>query len=325
MERCKVAVLWPCDGAQRAELERSGGERCEFLYAEGLTREERLPLLQQAEVIFGEPGIREIVQCPKLRWIQLSWAGTDAYTMREGFPQRVALTNASGCFRTVIPEYVLAVLLEMCRNLKDYAAFQQQGIYRRLREQVVLSGKRALIMGAGDIGTGTARRLKAFDVHVTGMRRTERNYPDCYDAMITRDGLSEALGEADIVVGCLPFTKDTVRMLDAEMLGRMKDDALLVNVGRGNLIDTDALVRELQAGRFRGVALDVTDPEPLPPGHPLWSMDRVVLTPHVAGQSFGFCRDTEDKVVRLACRNLERYLEGKEPENLVNFETGYAS
>lgn len=326
MEKVKVAVLVPCDLVQREMLENAGKDRCEFIYvSQNLTREERLPLLQEAEVIIGEPGIREIQKCPRLKWIQMSWAGTDVYTMREGFPRKVKLTNARGSFQTVIAEYIIAVLLEMCRNLKQYALLQQEGKWMPIKSEVQLYGKNVLILGAGDIGTGAAKRLKAFGTHVTGMRRTDRNYPDCYDSMITAEELDAALPNADFVIGCLPNTSDTKGLLDERRLRLMKKNALLVNVGRGSLIDTDALVKVLQEGHLGGAALDVVTPEPLPPGHPLWKIDRVILTPHIAGQSFGFSKDTENRVLHICCQNLERYLDGRELVNVVNFEAGYVS
>lgn len=326
MEKIKAAVLVPCDLVQKEMLEQAGKDRCEFIYVNPeLSREERLPILQNVQVIFGEPGIREIQKCPHLKWIQMSWAGTDVYTMREGFPRKVKLTNAKGSFQTVISEYIVAVLLEMCRNLKQYAFFQQQGKWQPLRSEMLLYGKRALILGAGDIGTGAAKRLKAFGVHITGMRRTERNYPDCYDVMITDAELDEALPNADIVIGCLPNTPETKGLLDERRLRMMKESALLVNVGRGSLIDTDALVKVLNEGHLRGVALDVMEKEPLPSDHPLWKIDRVIITPHIAGQSFGFSKDTENRVIHVFCQNLERYLEDREMVNVVNFETGYVS
>lgn len=326
MEKVKAAVLLPCDGAQREMMEEAAGGRCEFVYVDSrMTREERLPILQKAEIVFGEPGIREIQKCPGLKWIQMSWAGTDIYTTREGFPRKVRLTNARGSFQVVIGEFILAVLLELCRNLKGYAINQSRCVWKKLGSETLLYGKRALILGAGDIGTGAAKRLKAFGVHVTGMRRTDRNYPDCYDVMITGQELKEELPKADIVIGCLPDTADTKGLLDEEMLRLMKKDAFLINVGRGSLIDTDALVKVLTEGRLGGVALDVVNPEPLPAEHPLWKFDRVILTPHVAGQSFGFSKDTENKVVRIFCQNLERYLSGKELVNRVSFETGYVT
>lgn len=325
-EKVKVAVLLPCDLAQKEMLEEAAADRCEFIYVDkNMTREERLPLLQKAEVIFGEPGIREIGQCPRLKWIQMSWAGTDVYTMREGFPEKVKLTNAKGSFQTVISEYIVAVLLEMCRNLKQYALQQQECRWKPIESETLLYGKRVLILGAGDIGTGAAKRLKAFGTHITGMRRTDRNYPDCYDAMITVEELDRELPGADIVIGCLPNTPETKGLLDEKRLRMMKKNAFLVNVGRGSLIDTEALVNVLKEGHLGGVALDVVDREPLPPEHPLWKIDRVILTPHIAGQSFGYSKDTENRVIHICCQNLERYLEGKDMVNIVNFETGYVS
>lgn len=326
MSKMKAAVLLPFDQLQRETLEAAGKGRCEFIYVEeSMTREERLPLLQQAEVIFGEPGIREIQKCPGLRWIQMSWAGTDVYTMREGFPRQVRLTNAKGCFRTVIAEYIMAVLLSMCRNLKQYANQQKEECWQRIRQETLLYGKKVLILGAGDIGTGTAKRLKAFGTSVTGMRRTDRNYPDCYDAMITADELDRVLPTADIVIGCLPSTPETRGILNERRLRSMKKDAFLINVGRGSLIPTQDLVNVLNDGHLGGVALDVLEEEPLSAGHPLWEIDRVILTPHIAGQSFGYSRDTENRVLHVCCQNLERYLDRRELLNQVDFETGYAS
>lgn len=326
MEKVKVAVLLPCDLAQKEMLEDAAADRCEFVYVnKDMTREERLPVLQEAEVIFGEPGIREISRCPRLKWIQMSWAGTDVYTMREGFPEKVKLTNARGSFQTVIPEYIVAVLLAMCRNLKQYAFQQREGRWQPLGSETLLYGKRVLILGAGDIGTGAAKRLKAFGTHITGMRRTDRNYPDCYDAMITAEELDQALPNADIVIGCLPNTSETKGMLNESRLRMMKKNAFLVNVGRGSLIDTDALVKVLKEGYLGGAALDVVDTEPLPADHPLWGIDRVILTPHIAGQSFGYSKDTENRVIHICCQNLERYLDGREMINVVDFKTGYVS
>lgn len=326
MEKVRVAVLLPCDPAQREMLESAGADRCEFIYVDQkMTREERLPVLQSAEVIFGEPGIREIRQCPRLKWIQMSWAGTDVYTMREGFPPGIKLTNARGGFQIVIGEYIVAVILELCRNLKQYAIRQQEEKWQPLGSETLLYGKKILILGAGDIGTGAAKRLKAFGTYITGMRRTERNYPDCYDAMITSDRLDEVLPSADMVIGCLPNTNDTGGLLNERRLRMMKKGAFLINVGRGSLIDTDALVKVLKEGHLGGAALDVAAPEPLPAGHPLWKMENVILTPHIAGLSFGHAKDTENRIIHICCQNLERYLDGKEMVNVVNFETGYVS
>ena len=223
-----------------------------------MTREARLDILREAEIVMGQPGLREIRQCPRLKWIQMGWAGTDIYTSRDGFPREILLTNARGCFQVVIAEYVMAVVLSLCRRLKIYAGQQNEGLWNPLGEETLLYGKRALILGAGDIGTGVAKRLNAFGVHVTGMRRTDRNYPDCYDAMITTDALDRELPLADIVIGCLPETPETKGLLDIRRLCMMGPDAFLINVGRGSLIRTDELVEVLEAGHLgrRGAGRD---------------------------------------------------------------------
>lgn len=326
MDKKKAAVLLSVDRTQKEMLKAAGRDRVEWQFIDPqMSREERLPFLKEAEIIFGEPGIRELKSCARLKWVQMSWAGTDVYTMREGFPDGVMLTNARGCFQTVIAEYILGVLLSMGRNLRQYALLQQEECWHQIRKETLLYDRQVLILGAGDIGTGAAKRLKAFGAHVTGMRRTDRNYPDCFDAMITGEELDDRLPRADIVIACLPSTRETRGLLDERRLRSMKKTALLVNVGRGDLIPGDALVKVLEDGHLGGVALDVTDPEPLPKGHPLWKIDRVLLTPHIAGQSFGYSRETEQKVLNLCCQNLERYLEGRDLVNRVDLEKGYVT
>lgn len=327
MEMVRTAVLLPFDKQQRELLEAAGKGRCAFSYIDlEKGREERLKRLVEAEIIFGEPTLAEIWQCPRLRWLQTSFAGVDRYTMAEGFPsQKVMLTNARGCFGTVIAEYIVAVILELSRNLKQYALLQQKACFRPLGFEMLLFGKHILILGAGDIGTAAAKRLKAFGTYLTGMRRTERNYPDCFDEMITEEDLESALSKADIVVGCLPATEKTRGLLNLERLHQMKKGAFLINVGRGNLIDTKALTAVLEEGWLGGAALDVTDPEPLPEEHPLWKMEQVILTPHIAGVSFGYSKDTENRILHICCQNLERYLTRKELLNQVNFSEGYVS
>lgn len=327
MEKIKTVVLFPLDKTQQELLEASGKGRCEFVYIEPKeSKEKRLGLLQEAEIIFGEPEISEIQRCPRLRWVQSSFAGMDCYTMATGFPAtRVILTNARGCFGTVIAEYIVAVTLSLCRNLKAYALCQQEARWQRLGSETLLAGKHILILGAGDIGTAAAKRLKGFGTYLTGMRRTDRNYPDCYDAMITEEALDRALPKADIVIGCLPSTAKTRGMLNKKRLCQMKKGAFLINVGRGDLIDTEALVQLLTEGWLGGAALDVTEQEPLPEDHPLWKMKQVILTPHIAGVSFGYSKDTENRIVQICSQNLERYLSRKALLNQVDFSAGYVA
>jgi phosphoglycerate dehydrogenase-like enzyme len=125
------------------------------------------------------------------------------------------------------------------------------------------------------------------------------------------------LPKADIVICCIPNNTDTVHFLNDKRLRLMKEDALLINMGRGNFIVTDELIKIMGEGHLLGAALDVTEPEPLPPGHPLWDMENVMITPHIAGPSFSHCPETEDKIAAICCDNLKRYASGLPLKNLI--------
>ena len=167
-----------------------------------------------------------------------------------------------------------------------------------------------------------AKRLRGFDCTVIGIRRTGGMLPG-FDEMHTLGELDDLLPRADVVAGCLPGTKETAGLLNESRLRRMKPSALLINCGRGSLIDTAALETALQEGRLGGCALDVTEPEPLPGESPLWNMENVILTPHISGASFGHVAETEDRIYALAAENLRRYLEGEPLLNRVDFAAGY--
>jgi phosphoglycerate dehydrogenase-like enzyme len=171
-----------------------------------------------------------------------------------------------------------------------------------------LADSRVLIVGYGAIGEALERRLAGFEVEVTRVARTPREGVHGYDAL---PGL---LPDADVVVLIVPLTAQTLGMVDASFLARLRDGALLVNVARGGVVDTDALVSELGSGRI-AAALDVTDPEPLPPGHPLWSCPNLLLTPHVGGASSAM----EPRAHRLVRDQLARFAAG---EPLVNVMSG---
>jgi phosphoglycerate dehydrogenase-like enzyme len=200
------------------------------------------------------------------------------------------------------------VLLSFYRHLPFFLDAQRAG---RWDFQVTdtLQDKRVLIVGAGDLGVQLARRLEPFDVTTTLVGRTAR------DGVRGEDELPGLLGSHDAVVLVVPLTSDTSGMVDAEFLSRMADGAILVNAARGPVVDTDALVAELRTGRLRA-ALDVTDPEPLPPDHPLWSVDGLLLTPHVAGS----CTGREKRAYGVAAAEVARFVRGEEPRNLVHGE-----
>ena len=257
-----------------------------------------------------------------VKWMHLPFAGANRHAGRPGAAERI-LTNSSGAFGATIAEHSLGMLLAFARHLPTYLKQAERGLWEDCGTEWGLIGRTALVLGTGDLGTQTALRLKAMGMRVIGCRRTGGRPEGPYDEMHASDGLDGLLPNADAVFCCLPSTPATVRMLDARRLALMRDDAVLINVGRGDLIDTDALVALLRQGKFTGVGLDVTDPEPLPPDHPLWYFDNVIITPHVSGIGFGHLGKTQSDVWRIALENLRRWCAGEPLMNVVDQEQGY--
>ncbi|HEY0499214.1 MAG TPA: 2-hydroxyacid dehydrogenase [Kutzneria sp.] len=265
----------------------------------------------EAEVLIppflaGKRAVPLVDKLPELRLVQLLSAGAEVWLGR--LPEGVALSTCRGAHGGSTAEWVVAVLLSFYRHLPYFLDAQRD---RRWAFQVTdtLQDKRVLIVGAGDLGHQLARRLAPFDVTTTIVGRTAR------DGVHGEDELPGLLGSHDAVVLVVPLTSDTTGMVDAKFLSRMADGAILVNAARGPVVDTDALVAELRTGRLRA-ALDVTDPEPLPADHPLWSFDGLLLTPHVAGS----CTGREKRAYGVAAAEVARFVRGEEPHNLVHGE-----
>ena len=245
----------------------------------------------------------------------MTWAGADRY-LGGHFPQNVRLTTASGAFGETIAEHALAMLLALCRRIPAYV---RAGQWNDLGCEKQVNGATALIFGSGDLGGSIARRLKALGVHTVGVCREARRRREGFDVLTTLECAELFLPEADFVLCALPHSEQTAGWLDAARVGLMKQDAVFINVGRGSFADTDALAAVLSDGRLFGVGLDVTDPEPLPQGHPLWTLPNAVVTPHVAGVSFGHLPQTEEKIWAICAENLRRYLQGEPLKNEVSF------
>jgi phosphoglycerate dehydrogenase-like enzyme len=243
---------------------------------------------------------------PALRVVQLLSAGADAWTGR--LPAEVVLCDARGVHSSSTSEWAAAVILAYVRGLPAFirdqaAAYWSRGDHLPTDE---LAGKRILIVGAGAIGAALAARLAPFEVSLTMVARTAR--PGVHGVA----ELPDLLPGADVVVLLVPLTAQTRGMVDARFLARMPDGALLVNGARGPVVQTDALVAELASGRLAAAA-DVTDPEPLPADHPLWSMPNFLLTPHVAGTVRGLL----PRAYRLAGEQIRRYAAGQPLVNEV--------
>ena len=243
----------------------------------------------------GAPG--------RLRVIQTLSAGVDWLVGK--VPDGVTVCNARGVFDIPLAEWVVGAILALERGFPTARDAQAHGEWAAYRA-IELAGRRVVILGQGSIGGAVAERLRPFGVELVGVARTAR------DGVLGMSDLDGALPSADVLVNLLPMTTETARLLDARRLALLPDDALVVNAGRGGTIDTDALVDELARGRLRA-ALDVTDPEPLPAGHPLWSLPNVLITPHIGG-------DSDEAVIRsyaVAGDQIRRLAAGQPLENVV--------
>jgi phosphoglycerate dehydrogenase-like enzyme len=251
---------------------------------------------------FPENGFVDAL--PRLQLVQLLSAGAERFVDR--LPEGVILCNARGAHTPATAEWVMAATLAAQRGIPHFVREQAAGRWS-FSTQRTLTGARVLMVGAGDIGRTVGRMLENFDVDLTYVARTAR------DGVRAIDELPELLPHADVVVVLVPVTPETVGMVDAAFLAAMPDGALLVNASRGVVVDTDALLAELQAGRLRA-ALDVTDPEPLPEGHPLWTAPGLLLTPHVGGA----IPDTDERAAAAVTDQVARILAGEPLVNVVD-------
>jgi phosphoglycerate dehydrogenase-like enzyme len=267
--------------------------------------------LAGAHVAFGQPPVDEARDSQTLRWVQLSSAGYGSYDrkdVREAFGRRgAALTKSSFVYANPCAEHVLSFMLAWARQLP--AAFEQQRGERgwpqeRLRQRsVLLTGQRVIFFGFGSIGARLAQLLAPFTPHLSGVRRSVSGDESIETFSFDDPRLAERLGAADHVVNLLPGTAATAGFFDAQRFAAFKRGAIFYNVGRGTTVDQSALLEALRSGSLGAALLDVTDPEPLPPAHPLWQAPNCVITPHGAGGH----HDEGDRLVDHFVTNFARF------------------
>ncbi|MGY1644551.1 2-hydroxyacid dehydrogenase [Geodermatophilus sp. SYSU D00703] len=253
----------------------------------------------------GGTGIPDgfLAALPHLRLVQLLSAGAERFVDR--LPEGVVLCNARGAHTPSTAEWVVAAVLAAQRGIPEFVRAQDAGRWAP-RTCGTVVGARVLVVGAGDIGRTVGRVLAGFDAEVTYVARTAR------EGVHGTGELPRLLPEADVVVVLVPVTEETTGLVDAAFLAAMRDGALLVNAARGVVVDTGALLAELRWGRLRA-ALDVTDPEPLPEGHPLWTAPGLLLTPHVAGN----VPQSNERAAAAVTDQLARVLAGEPLVNVV--------
>ena len=269
--------------------------------------------LAQATIIMGWPKPRDLCHARNLRWLQTMWAGTDEYEPEGILPPGVILSSSSGSNSLSVAEHMLAGVMALCRRLPTYRDSQKQHRWTDEGRMKTIFGGTVLVVGAGHIGSAFAGMCRALGAHTVGLKRTVHGPVEGFDQVLPLEKLDELLPQADVVALCLPHNAQSAGLMDGRRIALMRDEAILVNAGRGSVLDQDALVRAMTQGKLWGAALDVTVPEPLPADSPLWDIPNLMLTPHVAG---GMRLEiTRKRCIEIALDNLRRYLAG---EPLVN-------
>lgn len=288
--------------------------------------EQVVELIADADVAFAsELRPRQFAAAARLRWVHSPTAGIGGMLFPEMVASPVLMTNSRGLSAATIAEHVLCVTLAMFRKLP--LAIRGQMAREWTQHAVTepppvrtIEGSHVLVVGLGAIGGETARRFALLGAHVTGIRRhPSRQAPDGVSAVEPPERLRELLPNAVVVVIAAPQTRETRRLIGAEELALMRPETLVVNVSRGRLIDEAALVTALENGTIAGAALDVFEQEPLPQDSPLWTLQNVLVTPHMAG----FRPDHWDAVTDLFAENLRRFDRGLALLNVVNKQSGY--
>ena len=269
--------------------------------------------LAAATVIFGWPRAETMKDAVSLKWFQTMWAGTEEYD--GALPEGILFTSSSGSNSRSVAEHMLTGLMAVCRRLFVYLDSQRAHVWKDEGAMKTILGGTVLVVGAGNVGSTFAGLCQGLGARTIGLKRKVAGPLEGFDQVRAMDELDQLLPQADVVALTLPHSPQTAGLMNESRIALMKDDAVLISAGRGSVLDQDALVKAMTAGKLWGAVLDVTDPEPLPADSPLWDVPNLLLTPHVAG---GMRLEiTRRKCVEMAQENLRRYLAGEKLDNIV--------
>lgn len=317
-----LLVLFPLSDSHKSELAaRLPDTKIVYSTMAGATAEE----VAAADVICGNPPHKTLEAAKNLKWLHLCSAGTDGYIpyARGG----LMLTNGTGAYDAVLPEHMLALLFALNARICDYKDSQRAHSWGRLGWSDYIDGSTCLMLGAGNIGCGFLRRMKALGAYTIGVRRSGTEKPEYVDEMYDMGKIDQLLPRADIVAMALPGTPETAGIMDARRFALMKKGAKLINCGRGNAVSPEALADALKSGHLSGAGIDVAYQEPLPEDSYLWDVPNLIITPHIAG-GWNISSDStspymEKAVFNTFIKNLDDYLAGRELTNTVDLKTGY--
>lgn len=279
-------------------------------------------MAKKADIIYGWPPKKFLKKCGNLKWLHLPTSGTEFYCDSSLYknPDKIILTNATGIFGQQLAEHALALLLALTRQIHRSIRNMSAPVWHEWEPLRDIYRSTVGIIGFGDIGKALAERLKPFGCkEIIGIKRVPGKCPDCLDRIAGTDALDEVIAISDYLILCLPGTQETAGIITRERIFSMKKNAILINVGRGTVIDQDALIDALKAGHIAGAGLDVVTPEPLPYDNPLWSMPNVIITPHTAYVS----AYNLERRMQIFKDNFKRFLNGERMMNKVDLVLGY--
>jgi phosphoglycerate dehydrogenase-like enzyme len=290
----------------------------------GLTRAQALERAAEAHGADGFYATPEfLAHATNLVWVQAMSAGVDRHMGNAALVgnERIVLTNLQGVHGPAIADHAFGMLLALTRDLRFYAREQEAARWTPggTGRAAALEGRTMLVVGLGGIGIEIAERAAGFGMRVIATRRSDAPGPAFVERVGRSDDLLAMLPEADVIAIAVPLTAETENMFDARAFAAIKPGAILINVARGKVVDTAALLDALRSGRLAGACLDVTDPEPLPPDHPLWREPNVLITPHVASDA----ELTDARAWALLRENLRRFGAGEPLLNVVDKKAGY--
>jgi len=308
----------PMDGRTLKQL-REAVPTVEIVIAE--SKDDALNKVVDVDAIYGPVSSELIKAGKKLRWVQVTSAGVEGYLFPELVESDIILTNAKGVYAIHIAEHVMALILSFGRAINILIHRQRDEIWesRANLPVIEINGLTLGIVGLGGIGLEVAKSAHALGMRILAVDPTQTYQPDYVENLWRLDKLHDMLKEADFVTICCPLTPQTRQMMSTEEFKCMKPTAYLINIARGGIVDQEALIKALKTKEIAGAGLDVTVPEPLPKGNPLWQMENVIITPHMAGQSPLSSR----RLMKVFTENLKRFVNGEPLLNVVDKKLGY--
>lgn len=297
----------------------------DITFESGETNEAIFDAMKDADVYIGWCDAELFEKPSAVRWVHSLSVGVERCVSSEAFvSSKKILTNSKRLSGPSIAEHAIGLMFALVRGLDQYAAIKSTRDWDAAvlpgRDAVwEINGKTMLVVGLGGIGSETAKRGHGLDMKVIATRNSRREGPDYVSYVGLADELLTLTAQADVIINTVPLTTKTTGMFNRRFFKAMKTTAYFINVARGKSVVTDDLIAALDAGELAGAGLDVTDPEPLPPDHPLWDQPRVIITPHVAHRS----ESLRERIWQVAKENLRRYIAGEKLLSQVNVERGY--